>query len=125
MTSGFFAMNKTHDTSLRGQNLRVLIVATCMFAIISGLPLRAQDKGSNHAVANLRIQIHIVGVTFHHDEPKHESMVHDDMVFSIPGNGLKGDVIEEERRLSERESRTLLGGKSGTVVLKTQTIVLP
>jgi len=125
MTSGFFAMNKTHDTSFRGQSVRLLIVAACMFAIISGLPLRAQDKNSNHAVANLHIQIHIVAVTFHHDEPKRESMVLNDMVFSIPGDGLQADVIKEERLLSEKESRTLLDGKSGTVVLKTQTIVLP
>ena len=125
MTSGFFAMNKTHDTSSRGQNVRVLIAAACMFAIISGLPLRGQDKGSNHAAANLRIQIHIVGVTFHHDEPKHGFTDRDEMVFSIPGDGLKADVTEEERQLSEKESRILLDGKSGTVVLKTQTIVLP
>jgi len=125
VTSGFFAMNKTHDTSSRGQSVRVLIVAACMFAIISGLPLRGQDKNSNHAAANLRIQIHIVGVTFHHDEPKHELRDRDDTVFSIPGDGLKADVTEEERLLSERESRILLDGKSGTVVLKTHTIMLP
>jgi hypothetical protein len=118
-------MNKTHDTSSRSQHVRVLIVAACMFAIISALPLRGQDRNSNHAGANLRIQIHIVRVIYHHHEPKHEFRDGDDVVFSIPGDGLKADVIEEERLLSEKESRTLLGGKSGTVVLKTQTIVLP
>ena len=52
-------------------------------------------------------------------------MDRDGLVFSVPGDGLKTNVTEEERVLSEQESRTLLDGKSGTVVLKTQTIVLP
>jgi len=118
-------MNKTHDTSSRGQNARVLIIAACMFAIILALPLMGQDRNSNHAAANLRIRIHVVRVTFHHHERKHEFRDRDDVVFSMPGDGLKTDVIEEERLLSEKESRTLLDGKSGTVVLQTQTIVLP
>ena len=118
-------MNKTYDTSSRGQTVRILIVVTCIFAILSALPLKGQDKNSNHPAANLRIRIHIVRATFHHHEPKHEFRDGDDVVFSIPGDGLKADVIEEERLLSEKESRTLLDGKSGTVVLKTQTIVLP
>src|SRR5215469_12057204 len=118
-------MNKTHDTSSRGQAVRVLIVAAFMFAIISALPLKGQDKNSNYATANLRIHVHIVRVTFHHHEPKHEFRDRDDVVFAIPEDGLKADVIEEERLLSEKESRALLDGKSGTVVLKTQTIVLP
>lgn len=118
-------MNKTHCTSSRGQNVRVLIVAACMFAILSALPLKGQDKNSNHPAANLRIKVHIVRATFHHHEPKHDFRDGDDVVFSIPGDGLKADVIEEERLLSEKESRVLLDGKRGTVVLKTQTIVLP
>ncbi|HET9285225.1 MAG TPA: hypothetical protein VFR24_25010 [Candidatus Angelobacter sp.] len=118
-------MNKTHCTSWRGQNVRVLIVAAFMFAILSALPLKGRDKNSNGAAANLRIRVHIVRATFHHHEPKHEFREHGDVVFSIPEDGLKAEVIEEERLLSEKDSRALLGGKSGTVVLKTQTIVLP
>ncbi len=118
-------MNKTHCTSSRGQNVRVLIVAAFMFAILSALPLKGRDKNSNGAAANLRIKVHIVRATFHHHEPKHDLRDREDVAFSIPGDGLKAEVIEEEHLLSEKESRALLDGKSGTVVLKTQTIVLP
>lgn len=118
-------MNKTQVTSQRGRNLRVLIIVVCVLTIISALPARAQDKDSNQAAANLRIHVHVVPVILHHHEPKHEPMDRDDLVFSVPGDGLKTNVTEEERVLSEQESRTLLDGKSGTVVLKTQTIVLP
>src|SRR5690348_15520779 len=122
-------MNKTHCTSSRSRNVRVLMVAACMFAILSALPLSGQDKdknkNSNHVAANLRIRVHIVRATFHQHGPKHEFRDQEDVVFPIPGDALKADVIEEERLLSEKESRTLLDGKSGTVVLKTQTIVLP
>jgi len=118
-------MNKTHCTSSRSRNVRVLIIAACTFAILSALPLKGQDKNGNHPAANLRIRVHIVRATFHHHESKHEFRDQEDVVFPIPGNGLNADVIEEERLLSEKESRALLDGKSGTVVLKTQTIVLP
>lgn len=118
-------MNKTQVTSQRGRNLRVLIIVVCVLTIISALPLRAQNENRNQAAANLRIHVHVVPVILHHHEPKHEPMDRDGLVFSVPGDGLKTNVTEEERVLSEQESRTLLDGKSGTVVLKTQTIVLP